>query len=129
MAGSIFDPLLQPNATVTIYAITASRDAAGGTVQTLTAIESDVPVLVSQTGGARDGRFESDTNLLSGTISGDSTNLGKPNTIIYFSSGFAITGVYARVDNTVVHGPSLAPDTWIPAWRSLKWSQVQIANS
>lgn len=122
MPSGIFDGLLTPNATVDIYGLTTAKDASGGNVETPALVASGVPVLISQTSGSRDGRFDNTNNVLSGTMSGESAYLARTNTKIYIASGFGITGIWVHPESVTTHGPA---DNWIDVWYTIKWTQLQ----
>lgn len=121
---SVFNTIIRPNATVRIEKRVTSRDNSGGNVETYEMIEDNVPVLVSGTSSYRSYPFNSANETLSGTCTGNSSNLGKQNIRLYFKTG-TFAGVYAFTEQNTPHGP--AGDSLLPtAWYTVRWSQVRV---
>ena len=123
---ALFSRLLKPNATVRIEAVTYTRDSSGGLVESYnTVLESGVPVLVSGIAGSRDGRFDGRNQPLTGTCSGESANLARPDVRLYFESPSlsVIRGVYAEVVSSAPHGST---DSRLLGyeWFTARWSQL-----
>ena len=108
---SIFGPgrLVVPNAVVDVEAV-AITQVEGGTVQTFTAVASNVPVLMTLFSGGR-GREFSDAQTDRVTVSGVDASLRRadvrlkvvtaPDTMSQFD------GLYLRVESAVAHPAGL----------------------
>ena len=104
---SVFNRLIRPNGFVRVEVITVTgRDDSGGPIETYATLEDNIPVLISQIAGTRDGRFESRVDVITGTVTGDSPSLGRPDTRLYFAANTIGTpaGVYAEVVSSAAHG-------------------------
>jgi hypothetical protein len=108
-------PLLNPNAYVTIQTWVASQ-AAGGTIYGAGAtVATGVPVIATLFHGARDERFDTDWNGVMGTLSGESSALGRQDVTVVFSSASLAgipDGIVARLVDVTSHPAS--PDGWLP---------------
>lgn len=120
----LFAGILASNATVRIETLTTARDSAGGQVETYTTLATDVPCLVSQLGGNRDGRFRGTDSISTGTCTGNHEGLGRGDIRLYFLTGPA-AGLYARADSAENHGPA-GGYSLIENFYRVKWSSIQI---
>lgn len=89
---------------VTVQTLTVSQDASGGTVETYTAVATDVPCLISQGTGSRISRFDQQPIAERITVTGTDASLGMPNTRIVVVSG-PRAGKTFRVTGVSEHGP------------------------
>jgi hypothetical protein len=124
---SIFSFLIDHNATARIEQLSTARDTSGGTVQSYTVVQDQVPCFVSQSGGSRDGRFGSENATITGTVSGDSSWFARSDVRVYFHTG-PVAGRYVRLDNPVTHGPS-SPGMWIPVFHRSNFTTIQVNNA
>ena len=87
----VFNRLIRPNGTVRIEALAGvGRDDSGGSVETYVTVEDNVPVLISQLSGNRDGRFASRLDKLTGTCTGESrTSTGRTRGCIFTRTTWA----------------------------------------
>ena len=122
----VFNRLVRPNGTVRIEALSAvGRDDSGGGVEAYVVVEDNVPVLISQLGGDRDGRFGSRLDKLTGTCTGESPNLDRQDTRLYFygnNLGMP-AGTYAEVVTAVTHGAT-GERLLSYRWYTVRWSAI-----
>lgn len=106
---ALFDALIQPNATVSVYTLTASKDASGGTSEAYsTLLTAGVQVLITQHTGSRDGRFEGRANVRAGTCTGkdDSLNSQKVRLLVTASDDVPwLVGKALYAESIAAHPP------------------------
>lgn len=120
----LFSALIKPNSLVRIERLATSQDSSGGTVESYATVVDNVPCLVTQIGGNRDGRFSGTDSVMSGTCTGNDPNIGRGDVRFYFHTGPA-AGLYARVDSDESHGPT-GGYSMIETFHRAKWSQIRV---
>lgn len=89
---------------VNVQTETTGQDSAGGNTNTYTTSATDVPVLISQSQGGREQRFDQLPNAKSWTVTGTSSALNNQSARIYVVSGPG-EGYYLRVVSVAATGP------------------------
>lgn len=120
--------LIRDNSRVTIqsYSVTI---VGGGTVETYnTVVERNVRVLITNVTSQRslggDGPFDTEVDVQSGDLSGDSANLARLDTrlLVTASENASLVGKYLRVDRIDSHAQGLG--NLQSARVRIRWSQM-----
>lgn len=122
--GLLLAGRIRPNATLTVKQQRASTDGAGGTVLTPVTVADDVPALVSQISGSRDGRFSSDVDTPKGSALSTSAYVGRQDVTLLVKTCPTmpwLVGLSLRVDSVAGHPPS-QPTGRIDAAYRAQWS-------
>ena len=121
---NLFSGVLKTNATVRVEQQSTATNSYGYITETYTSIATSVPVSVTITGGARDGRFSSQLDSLSGKIVSIDSVFTNANIRVVFLTG-PITGVYGRVENCSQHAPGNPMGLITDTFYRCNWSQVE----
>lgn len=111
-----------------VEALTTSQDAAGGTAETYTTVADQLACLVSLSGAGRDGRFDGQSDTVTGTVSSEDpllTGLSAGRVFFYDGPaggryGYAVGGA----ESHAAHPFGLVPAVYRARWSTVKSAGV-----